>query len=93
MIVCAQVGRVVLSAGQIGLNPAHMTMVPPLAQASVSLAHVESVLKACHASLTSVLCGTCYYITEEARCTARRALSEVITRSLALYIPGIGANF
>ena len=54
-----------------------MTMVPPVQQFHVSLAHVESVLKACGASLTSALCGMCYYTTEQGRYTATRALSEV----------------
>ena len=66
-----------LSAGQIGLEPAGMSMVSTLQQASLSLAHVESVLRACHASLSSALCGVCYYTTGEACCTARRALQEV----------------
>ena len=68
-----------MGAGQIGLDPAHMKLVPILEQASLSLAHVQSVLKACHASLTSALCGVCYYTTEEAGWSARTALKEVRT--------------
>lgn len=66
-----------LGAGQIGLDPAHMGLVLPLEQASLSLTHVKSVLKACHTSLTSALCGVCYYTTEQAGWSARTALAEV----------------
>lgn len=79
-----QVGQMVLSAGQIGLDPGHMTMVPPLEQASLALSHVQSVLKACHASLTSALCGVCYYTTEEGLWSARRATRMLVVRSTEL---------
>lgn len=72
-----QVDGVVFGAGQIGLDPTHMTLVPPLEQAALSLTHVQSVLKACHTSLTSALFGVCYYTTEQAGYSARRALREV----------------
>ena len=67
----------VLLAGQIGLDPVYMTLVSPLDQASLSLHHVKSVLRACQASLSSVLFGVCYYTTEQAGWTARSTLSKV----------------
>lgn len=72
-----QGGKVVFTAGQIGLQPANMNMVPPTNQPSVSLAHVTSVLEANHTHLGSAICGVCYYTTEEAGWAARMAWRQV----------------
>jgi diphthine-ammonia ligase len=70
-------GVVVLLAGQIGLDPVSMTLVPSPRQPSLALHHVTSVLEANHAHLTSALCGVCYYTTEEAGWAARMTWTEV----------------
>ena len=69
----------VLLAGQIGLVPRTMTLAPSSQQPSLSLRHSCSVLEANHSHLTSALCGTCYYTTEEAGWAARMTWIEVTT--------------
>ena len=72
-----QAGRVVLTAGQIGLQPATMMLAPPTHQASLSLSHVCSVMEANHTSLHCTLCGLCYYTSEEAGWSARATWRKV----------------
>ena len=67
----------VLLAGQIGLDPISMTLVPSPRQPSLALHHVTSVLEANHAHLNSALCGVCYYTTEEVGWAARMTWTEV----------------
>ena len=67
----------VFTAGQIGLQPATMTLAPPTDQPALSLTHVTSVLEANHAHLSSALCGLCYYTSEEAGWAARATWREV----------------
>jgi len=68
----------VFLAGQIGLDPASMQLVPgPLPQAKLSLRHTRRVLLANKSSLSSALCGTCYYTTADNCESARQSLEEL----------------
>ena len=64
-------------AGQIGLDPISMNLVPSSQQPSLSLHHVTSVLEANHTHLTSALYGICYYTTEKAGWAARMTWTQV----------------
>ena len=65
------------TAGQIGLDPATMSLVSPSLQPSLALNHITTVLDASHTHLTSALCGICYYTTEEAGWIARMTWGKV----------------
>ena len=86
-----QAGQLVFTAGQIGLEPATMTLASPSLQPSLSLTHLHSVLEANYSHLSSALCGVCYYTTEEAGWAARSSWTQVSSHHVtsgALAPPG-----
>ena len=64
-------------AGQIGLVPGCMTLVPAKIEATVSLDHVISVLKVKGSDLSHILQGVCYCTSLEAVQYAQMAWQKV----------------
>lgn len=75
----------VYTAGQIGLVPSTMTLASVDQQPSVSLAHVQRVLKANGARVGSAVLGICYYTTEHAEGLAKQIWRKVCNWDHILY--------
>ncbi|XP_065919160.1 uncharacterized protein [Dysidea avara] len=77
-----KVGDVIFLAGQIGLVPGCMTLVPAKIEATVSLDHVISVLKVKGSDLSHILQGVCYCTSLEAVQYAQMAWQKAAGSSL-----------